>query len=151
MYIPSANQLSSHTPMFTALVPVGRFVVFVSTNVPLRYVNTFVPLLNVILYVFRLAYVAVIADDAEVVVPSAVLTNTVVAVLLPACKNTLLCTEVMSVHQVSVEVSANHTEKYLQAQGDVNDAVNSNSNVVISSHLRNTFAVFGLPGIFAFI
>ena len=79
-------------------------------------------MLNVILYVFRLVYVAVIADDADVVVPSAVLTNTVVAVLLPACKKTLLCNEVMSVHQVVADVSANHTEKYLQAQGDINDA-----------------------------
>lgn len=91
------------------------------------------------------------ADDADVVVPSAVLTNTVVPVLLPACKNTLLCTEVMSVHPVVAEVSANHTEKYLPAQGDVNDAVNSNSKVVISSHLRKVFAVFGLPGNCAFI
>jgi len=92
-------------------------------------------------------YVAVIADDADVVVPSAVLTNTVVAVLLPACKNTLLCTDVISVHQVVTEVSANHTEKYLPAQGDINEAVNSISNVVISSHLKLGLAVFGLPHI----
>lgn len=100
---------------------------------------------------FQFVYVAVIADEADVVVPSAVLTNTVVAVLLPACKNTLLCTDVMSVHPVVAELSANHTEKYLPAQGDINDAVNSISNVVISSHLRNTFAVFGFPPIREYI
>lgn len=137
--------MPNHT--VTTFVPVGRLVVFVSTNVPLRYVNTFVHLLNVNLYVFRLVYVAVIADDADVVVPSAVLTNTVVAVLLPACKNTLLCTDVMSVHQVVAEVSANHTEKYLFPQGERNAALNSISKVVISSHLKLGLAVFGLPPI----
>jgi hypothetical protein len=151
MYISSAAALSKPIPTTTLFVPVGILVVFVSTNVPLRYVNTFVPLLNVILYVFRLVYVAVIADDADVVVPSAVLTNTVVAVLLPACKNTLLCTDVISVQAVVAELSANHTEKYLPAQGDTNEAVNSISSVVISSHLRNTFAVAGFPPIRLYI
>lgn len=143
----SANQLSMPNHTVTRFVPVGRLVVFVSTSVPFKYVSTLVPLLNVILYVFRLVYVAVIAEDTDVVVPSAVLTNTVVAVLLPACKNTLLCTDVISVHQVVAEVSANHTEKYLQAQGERNAAENSISKVVISSHLKLGLAVFGFPPI----
>lgn len=96
---------------------------------------------------FQFVIVAVNAAPDDAVVPSAVLINKDVDTALPQVIKHLLCTDVKSVHQVVADESANQTWQYLQADGMLDGILsqNSSSALFISSHLKFTFAVHGLP------